>query len=341
MCPLRLVPRLFLFDEEELMPELRAQRTLNRGRIPEIARYITENSTDYVFSALTASVDADMHFEAFEPDGPRERIGLLAIPMSARFVINDGQHRRAAIEQALRDKPELGDESIAVVLFLDVGLDRCQQMFADLNRYAIRTDRSLGVLYDHREETAQIVRRVVFDLPLFRGLVDLEKSNLSPRSRKLFTLSGLHTATKELLDGFGDLPLIQRIELARSYWEQIARQFPEWQQVYEGNVSAGEVRRDFIHSHGIILHALGKVGHNILRNSLNPEDWTSDLQKLRAVNWSRSNASLWEGRAIIGGKVSKASANVLLTTITIRIALGQPLSPEELTAEGAFHRGDS
>ena len=55
MCPLRLIPRIFLFDEEEIVPELRAQRTLNKNRVPEIARYILDNKSDYVFSALTAS----------------------------------------------------------------------------------------------------------------------------------------------------------------------------------------------------------------------------------------------------------------------------------------------
>ena len=38
MCPLRLIPRVFLFNEEELVPELRAQRVLNKSRLPEIAR---------------------------------------------------------------------------------------------------------------------------------------------------------------------------------------------------------------------------------------------------------------------------------------------------------------
>ena len=33
MCPLRLIPRIFVFDEEEVVPEHRAQRTLNKGRI--------------------------------------------------------------------------------------------------------------------------------------------------------------------------------------------------------------------------------------------------------------------------------------------------------------------
>ena len=63
MCPMRLIPRIFLFDEEELKPELRAQRSLNRQRVPEIARYILSNPNGYTFSALTASVDGKVKFE--------------------------------------------------------------------------------------------------------------------------------------------------------------------------------------------------------------------------------------------------------------------------------------
>ena len=32
MCPLRLVPKIFTFTDEELRPELRAQRVLNKAR---------------------------------------------------------------------------------------------------------------------------------------------------------------------------------------------------------------------------------------------------------------------------------------------------------------------
>src|SRR5262245_55658859 len=63
MCPLRLLPKIFLFDEEELAPDLRAQRSLNRNRIPELARYVLENRGDYVFSAITASIDGEARFE--------------------------------------------------------------------------------------------------------------------------------------------------------------------------------------------------------------------------------------------------------------------------------------
>ena len=43
MCPLRLVPKVFLFNEAELVPGLRAQRVLNRARLPELTNYILAN----------------------------------------------------------------------------------------------------------------------------------------------------------------------------------------------------------------------------------------------------------------------------------------------------------
>src|SRR5262245_56265939 len=115
MCPLRYLPRLFLFDEEDVPPELRAQRALNRNRLPGLIRYVVDKRKDYVFSALTASVDGPMKFEpADEEAGHTHRLGVLHISMDSRFLINDGQHRRAAIEEAMHEDPSLADETIAV-----------------------------------------------------------------------------------------------------------------------------------------------------------------------------------------------------------------------------------
>ena len=50
MWSLRMLRQISIFDEDELPPELRAQRTLNRSRIPEISGYINDNPDDYVFS---------------------------------------------------------------------------------------------------------------------------------------------------------------------------------------------------------------------------------------------------------------------------------------------------
>jgi DNA sulfur modification protein DndB len=338
MCPLRLIPKIFIFNEEELVPELRAQRVLNKSRLPEIAQYILNNRDNYTFSAITASIDADIRFEPIADQSEVKRLGLLHIPMSARFIINDGQHRRAAIEMALRETPELADESIAVVLFLDVGLERCQQMFADLNRYTIRPSKSLGVLYDHRDDVAQLAKLVVFKTPVFRNVVDMEHSTLSLKSRKLFTLSAIYTATSALLANLKKGSLDDQAKLAAEFWEEVARHFSEWQMVRERIMAASDVRRDFIHSHGIALQAIGRVGNTLLQNS--KIGWKRPLSKLKTLNWSRSNAQLWEGRALIGGRVSKASHNVTLTTNAIKQHLNIELTPDEQKVEDAFLRGE-
>ena len=158
MWSLRLMRQVSIFNEDELPPEMRAQRILNKSRIPEITGYILDNPDDYVFSALTVSIDS---YVTFEPINGQDKLGILKVPMEAKFIINDGQHRRQAIIDALEQRPALAHETIAVVFFLDIGLERCQQMFADLNRHAIRPSRSLGLLYDHRNDKSKLAKLVI------------------------------------------------------------------------------------------------------------------------------------------------------------------------------------
>ena len=339
MCPMRLLPKLFQFDEEELAPQLRAQRHLNKARLPELSRYITENTDNYVFSAITVSIDADVAFEEISEDVVTSRVGLLRIPMSARFIINDGQHRRAAIDLALREKPELGDETIAVVFFMDKGLERCQQMFADLNRYAIRPSKSLGVLYDYRDETAQLVKTLIASSDIFRDVVELEKTSLAPRSRRLFTLSAIYNATSELLADGVELSPDEAAQLALEFWETVAAHMDEWERVRRGDLSAGEVRADFIHTHSVVLQALARAGRALVQRY--PKQWQKKLQQLKGLDWRRANSSLWEGRALVGGQLAKAHQNVVLTANAIKTHLGLALSEEEQRVEDAFGRGNN
>jgi DNA sulfur modification protein DndB len=335
-CPLRLIPKLFQFDDPDLPAEVRAQRVVNKARLPEMANYMLTNADSYVFSALTASIDGETRFVPAEGSGETSKIGLLHIPMSARFVINDGQHRRGAIQLALEEAPALGDETIAIVFFMDRGLQRSQQMFADLNRYAVRPSTSIGVLYDHRDPHASVARAVVSLSPLLRDVVEMEKSTLSPRSRKLFTLSAIFTACRALLVDIDEGELQDHVEVATAFWDGIAEGFPEWHMVRDRKLTAGEVRTDFIHSHGTVLHALGRVGSALLRS---PQvNWKDIGVRLGELDWQKSNVSLWEGRAMTAGRVSKSSNNVTLTTNVLKKHLGLELSPEEQRVEDAFER---
>jgi DNA sulfur modification protein DndB len=335
MCPLKLIPKIFLFNEDELPPEVRAQRTLNKSRIPALAKYLLDNPKDYVFSALTASIDVISKFEAIGDEAEENRLGTLHIPMEAQFIINDGQHRRAAIEMAIKENPSLGDESIAVVFFLDYGLKRCQQMFADLNRYAVRPSSSLSVLYDHRDDIATATKLVVFKSPLFNELIERELTTLSLRSKKLFTLSAIFTATKQLIKGQNFESSDELEQVIDRYWTKISEQIPEWRKVKEGSMTAGQVREQFLHSHGVTLQALGRVGNALLEMGEN--DFVS-FNKLSSINWSRKNVKEWEGRAMLGGRVSKSAQNVVLTSNAIKKLIGVKLTPEEQSLEKEIKR---
>jgi len=335
MCPLQLLRRFFIFDDEELVPELRAQRTLNKARVPEIARYIVENPDTYTFSAITVSVDGDVKFDPVDTDGPTNfRMGSLTVSMHAKFIVNDGQHRRAAILQALDAAPELGEETIAVVFFVDRGLRRCQQMFADLNRHAVKPSASLGILYDHRSAAANLARHLSSTSNVFKGLIEAERSSLSPRSRSLFTLSAVHFATTEFLSEKELEDFQSASQMCLEFWELVGEQIPEWTYVRESKMTSGDVRRDFIHSHAIVLQALGRAGRALYQ--LPAAERAKRIKRLRTVDWSRQNAKTWEGRAMVGGAMAKSGQNITLTCNEIKRVLCLKLTPEESSAEAAW-----
>lgn len=339
MCPLKVVPRLFLFQDEELPPELRSQRVLNRARIPEISRYITSNRQNYIFSAITASIDQQVIFEKLVIDNKQqEDIGRLHIPIDARFILNDGQHRRAAIEEALKEQPDLGDETISVVFFIDKGLKNSQQMFADLNKHALRPSRSTGILFDHRDPLSSLACEIVEKNPIFRNLTEMEKTSISNRSTKLFTLSGIFQGTLSLLRKTEKIRVISDSEMvvAFDFWDCVTKNMRDWKLAAEKQASTFELRRDYVHAHALALHAIGRLGAALL--STPGCNYKEDLKKLNEIDWSRKNSALWEGRAMYNGKISKSYTCVVLTTNYLKLFFKLSLSAEERQLEESFLR---
>ena len=330
ICEMGLIPKLFLFNESTIPTELRAQRHINKGRIPEMAKYIVDNPKNYIFSALTASIDGNINFKPLQINGKDSEVGELEISGDAKLMINDGQHRRAAIEKALGENPELRKDSIAVVFFKDKGLKKSQQMFSDLNRHAIRPATSIAKLYDHRDPIAEIIRRVVYETEVFKGVVEMERSTISERSSKLFPFSGIYSASKNLIDLEKNKKIDQQVNTVSLFWETIGENMDQWRGVRVGNLSASEVRRDFIHTHVIILQALGHMGKDLLKQF--PTNWKSKLKNLNKINWLKNN-SIWQQRVIINGRVVKNNNSIILASNVIKKALGIKLDAKEKALE--------
>ena len=225
MVPLKLLSRLFPAEEEIVLPEYRAQRRINEARIPEIKQYIQDNRDSYVFSALSASIDGDFEFVAQEGSD----VGTLIVDMESVFLINDGQHRKAAIEAAMKEDATLENETISLVFFEDAGLARSQQMFTDLNKHAVKTSNSLATLYDARDEIAVATKGIIEAIPFFRRFTDKERDILGKNSSNLFTLNMMYKANQKILHSDRCSADDERFLL--SFWSLVADNVVEWQEV--------------------------------------------------------------------------------------------------------------
>lgn len=326
MCPFKIVSKIFHNSEDDIPPEFRAQRTLNKSRIPEITNYILDNSDSYVFSSLTASVDGMMAFLPYSSDSD---LGILDISMDAKFLINDGQHRRAAIEEALKVNPGLENETISIVFFKDNGLKRSQQMFADLNKHAVNTTKSIGILYDDRDPLSLLSKKIVNTIPVFMQFTDKEADNLSKYSPKIFTLTNLYNATGCILSKKkGENIEEQDEQFVIEFWTSLSENMYEWKQVQEKLLSASECRKNYINAHGVILVALGHLGNHFYQNK--EQDYAGYIKKLDSIDWSRANCKDWIGRAITtNGRININTTAIKLCCNKIKMLLGIDLNVDE------------
>ena len=328
MVPLKTIARLFPSDEEYVAPEYRAQRKLNTARIPAMSRYITENRNSYVFSALAASIDGEYQFI---PASEHQDLGILEVSMDATLLINDGQHRKAAIIEALKEDCTLQNETISVVFYGDQGLERSQQMFTDLNKHAVKTSNSIAELYDSRDQLAVITRRVIQKNAFLNTYTDKEKDILGKYSSSLFTLSTFYNANKRIVRGFTSLDGVE--PFLDCYWNAIVHHIGPWQELVRKELSKVELREKYIVTQSVIIQVLGRLGHHFFTNR--SCDLEESLKKFEGIDWLR-NASLWQLRTIReDGRIINSEEAIILTCNAIKTILGIPLDALETKIEQA------
>ncbi|HUA69246.1 MAG TPA: DNA sulfur modification protein DndB, partial [Candidatus Saccharimonadales bacterium] len=303
VCVMKLtaIPKMFTFrDWIMFTPEDREQRVLNKNRIPDIAGYMLDHEDGYLFSSITASYRCNVRFEPVNTDG----LGFLEMDFEdADFVINDGQHRCAAIAQAIRENPALGEESISVLLFPYESKERVQQMFADLNRHVVKTNNATNIIFDHHDTMGRVTKEVCEQVAAFQGLVDMEHQSLPARSEKVFTLYSLYDATKELVadkTNGTDAGFEELVTAAVEYWTTVSKFMPDWQKVRNREMRPIELRQENISTHSVVLRALGGVGGELMK--LYPSEWKTRLADLKTVNWSKRNRD-WENVCMVANSV--------------------------------------
>lgn len=328
LMKLNAIPKMFTFrDWAEFTPEDREQRILNKKRVPEIAKYILDNDDGYLFASITASYKCPV---TFKPIPGSDDIGTLEMEFEdANFVINDGQHRCAGIAHAVKENPALGEESISVLLFPYENRSRVQQMFSDLNRNVAKTSKSLDILFDKRDEMANVTLDVCERVHVFKDMVDKDAVSLPVRSRKLFSLAAMYDANEELLKFQKDDEHSSRnalVGVAVEYWTAVSKAIPEWGKVKNDEIRAMELRQESICAHAVVLRALGAVGAELMK--ADPSGWKGQLLELTNVDWSKKNPE-WENVCIVANSVVSNRQARLATKAYLKQRLGLDLNEAE------------
>ncbi|WP_460751515.1 DNA sulfur modification protein DndB [Marinomonas epiphytica] len=331
MCPLKRLKRIFTFDETTLLPEDRAQRSLNPNRIPQISSYIRSNRDGYTFSSLTACITGECSFIPTEKDGPGRNIGTLLVDEDAEFYITDGQHRTAAIKDALEKDPTLESEHISVVFYIGKTLQQRQKIFRDLNLFPVKTGKSYGVLFGNSPQE-KLTNAVAKQCSFFNGVISFEDGNLGPRSSKLFKHSSLHAANMELLPNVNEDNLQMCIKKAIEYWDSVADNLNTWKLAKNHEMPAND-RKEYVNFSAIVLKCLGMIGYELLAQ----KSYKQTLKKLKKIDWRRTNKSNWEGRCISQGRMMHNNSAALLTIATIKTQLNIELTLKEQIEETKFH----
>lgn len=334
MMQLSVIPKMFTFrDWAEFRPEDREQRILNEKRVPQIAKYITENEDGYLFASITASYKCEAKFS---PKSGADELGILEMEFDqANFVINDGQHRCAAIAYALKENPSLGDETISVLLFPYESRERVQQMFSDLNRFTAKTSKSLDILFDKRDPISQVTMRIAEIVPVFQGMIDKDAMSIPTRSTKLFTLSALYDANSEFFrartEEEDETSINEMVATGTDFWDAVAAAMPDWRRVKAEHARAMDLRQESICSHTVVLRAIGAAGAELLKASPDPVEWKARLQALKDVNWSKQNRE-WEGICMVANSVVSNRQARSATKGYIKNKLGLSLTDSEARA---------
>ena len=318
--PLRLLPKLLPATDESVPADMRAQRTLNQTRVKKLTNYITSNSTDYTLPALTISMRCEDTREQFIPASDETpSIGTLHIPMDMQFLVNDGQHRRAAVIEAIKENADLKHHSIPAMLFIHKDMAVERKRFHVLNAYTSKPAASINKLYDEDNSKVQLARRLMKEVEALNGNIELEKGSISGKSNKLWAFVNFGKAIELACEKVDSQTLEDDLKY---FFDTVTVAIKPIHLHSQLDISGVDLRNDYVVAHGVFCEALGIVFNCLYRSQ--GTKWKTSLKELSKINWKRVNKH-WQLRCVVEGKMKKTTKNIRYTATGILESMGVKL----------------
>ncbi|TAK64528.1 MAG: DGQHR domain-containing protein [Dehalococcoidia bacterium] len=314
-------------SKQDWAPEVLQQRPLNVKRVTnEMVPYLVENEDHFYNTLVVEHVrPGEIHHDInFVPDEQGSSAGWIEIE-AEKLEALDGQHRLKSIQLAVEQRPELGRETIALMIVPHKSAHGSQQMFSDLNRNAKPTPKPLNVLFEHREIAALLAKDLAKKSRVLSGRVHFTSSSLSERSPYITTLPVVYEATKVVesvlpsADDDYDAALAFLVKL----WDTALGALPGVDDVVSGARKPAELRRQYVYATSVGIEALADVIRAAVTEF--PATWHEILsQGLRRIDWGLGDVQ-WEGVALFAGRAAIGMAARRRTATLIKHLLGLPV----------------
>ena len=164
---------------------------LQRGiseRTQGIVDYLIKSEHRFLGSLIVAAWGGDPNYIPVKMDegddlikGLDSGFGVLTFDGSQQYFALDGQHRLRAIKDAIKQKPELGNEEISVILVshfnTSEGQERTRRLFSNINKNAKSTTSTENIILDEDDGYAVINRRLINEHSILsiNGVVSIYK----------------------------------------------------------------------------------------------------------------------------------------------------------------------
>lgn len=173
------------------------QRSLTNNYL-SIKKYILTQKEHFFNALVLAIYDGDPTWNELELDfkgNDYYSMGFLRLNGEEKIFPVDGQHRVEGIKEAIKENPELEDETITVIFIGHhndkEGKEKTRRIFSTLNRYAKPVKPGDIIALDEDDTVAIVTRNLLESYPLFINdnvKADLKGSKaLSDNDTKSFT----------------------------------------------------------------------------------------------------------------------------------------------------------
>lgn len=200
----------YLHYAEEVRPNPDLDDILQRelsGRSSEIASYLKSNDDRFFGALIVAVYGGSPKFSPIEIEGAAflggsvDGVGVLRFDGKERYYVLDGQHRLAAMRQAVADDPvRYTNDQISVILVShtddEEGVRRARRLFTNVNRYAVKTNKGANIVIDEDDPIAILTRRLVRESEYFAKVVRITKRDKAGK-RTLVTGEALRAGTDD------------------------------------------------------------------------------------------------------------------------------------------------